>query len=381
MKILFVAANFKPFKYPNGFDGGGTELVEYQQLNALLSLGHEVTIAASSDSEVTGLDFISLPVLSQSAAGKYYLSKVIDAIDEVQHKFDRILANKAWTMNLKGDRALRCKEWAHKLRIVSHEPPVYVKGMPGFENKLATMKWMVGLGARVASPMADGGAQWQQMEDDLRAGKNFKKRNAEIVELLDSVPHSILTDFFEANVVGDDAVDVDDFTEGNSIIYVSRPSLYKGFKIATDACQKAGLIDRFQGFTCSPCGKNETETWDKSVKYHDHFRVDVPHAEIMRSLASASMFLQPTSSEASGGLVSFEAAIHGLPVVTTTDTGQRYLKPFGLYYFAERKAKAVAETIQAVSPLTLMRRKEVARKVRAEYSKEAYAKRVEDFLV
>lgn len=382
MKVLFLPFSRNRFDYPVTQIKGGIESVEVSQLKALKSLGYDVTIAMTQECVCAGFKTITLPIESFETCGQYKQTKVLDYISNsgIYKDFDVILSNRCWKLDIRHKRMEAIKEWAPKLRVINHEPPAYLKGF-SFPNVLATSKWLSLNGARTATVMQNGNEIFSQLETNLRTGVNFPQQMVEHNELFDSVPTSSFTDFYEVMVVGTDHQDINKIKHSSDILFVGRPTKVKGLSHAIRGTKEAERLDSFVGFTAAPSGKVETKDWEALKELQKYFTVSAPHDKIMEALTAASVFLQPTASESAGGIVAFEAAAHGVPVITSTDACKRYLDPYGLYHFIEDRSPAtIAEAIKSLKPLTIQKKKETAMKVREDFSQEAYAKNLANFL-
>lgn len=393
MKILFIPALFQRLEFPASKVRGGLEKVELDQLNALVQTGADFTIAAPADAVIEdGVKFHRLTTPSRASMTDNAQVRYADFLNEIHESglldtHDVVLSNGAFSIGTGSTNLEWLGDYAHKFRVVMHEPQVNLIGARSLIGRICFLKYITAKGGRTATVEPDGDKVWDDLEAKLRDGSFFRKervRNGLAIDWLSARPDgtksSHFTDFYEVMRVDDDFIPISELKIGTNITYTSRPQRYKGFLLAVDAVAMAGVEGTFVGNTMSPSHGSETRDWESCAKYHQCFRVDQSHAGIMRDVARGKVFLQPTASESAGGIVSFEAAAHGVPVVTTTDTGRRYLEPYGLYNPVERNAKAVADAIYTVPALTIRQRREVAEQVREDFSQEKYATRLLEFL-
>lgn len=382
MKVLLLTFGRNVFTYPALVVTGGIEMVELNQISALKRSGINLTLGVTSDASVKGEHCVHLPIESFQKCGQYRLTKLIDHINETKlhEEYDVILTNRAWGLNISHKRMELMKEWAHKVRLINHEPPTYLKGF-GITNLLATSKWLVGNGAKVATVMPDGQSLYNEIEESLRSGKSFSKLKDQHNDLFDSVPFDHFTSFYEVMVVPDDAIPLEDIKDDQTICFAGRPSPHKGLKHAVKAVQKGGFERKFVGHTVPPSGDSETSLWNSLSEFHGLFKVGSSHSRLMTEVANSRVFLQPSTSESAGGIVAFEAAVHGVPVVTSTNAPQRYLSPFGLFHFiSDRLPDTIVNEIEKSYEYSLEEKLSRAEKVREVFSKERYANALVDFL-
>ena len=382
MRVLLITFGRNRFVYPASVVTGGIEMVELNQIEALQSLGIDFTLGVTSDASVTGCKYEVLPIESFESCGQYKLTKMLDFINEskLYDQYDVILTNRAWNIDTGHKRMASVEKWAHKVRLINHEPPAYLKGF-SFPKLLATQKWLVGHEAKVATVMENGTALYRELEESLRTGKSFPKLVNEHNSLFDGVPWDHFNHFYEVMVEPLDAIPLDKIEHSEAVCFVGRPSPHKGLTHAVRGTLKAGLIDKFVGHTVKPSGSSETELWGKISDYHSHFSTDSIHSAVMADVSRSRVFLQPSTSESAGGIVAFEAAIHGVPVITSTEAPKRYLEPYGLFNFVENRDPAtVAKAILEAYNYTLEAKIEKAERIRQAFSRKIYAQRLLDFL-
>jgi len=378
MRILLVTHGQYRFNWPEQSLFGGVEVVESQQIKTLIATGHDVTVATPVGSNVVGINEMALPVRAHADCGAYRMAEVIKYVAKHHHTYDRILFNRKIKYSENTTEIIR--PWAHKIREVRHDPPSYLAGF-GAEKSLAGAKQVIALGGKVATVIEGGEEAYRQVEQNLRSGKNFAKLKDENNRLFDKfLDQPYFTDFYEVMVAGENFVPVDELTDGTDLVFVGRATPGKYPLVAKRAAQLAGRANDFVGLTCSP-SRSDAAWFNKNIHEFASFAMNRDHEETMRALASAEVFLQPTKSESAGGIVAFEAAAHGVPVVTTTDTCRRYLEPYGLFYRVEKPtAKLVGEGIESVKRLTLDERKAISTQIRSDFSAESYANRLVEFL-
>lgn len=381
MKVLFWTFGRNRFVYPSDKIAGGIEMVEINQLEALKTLGYDVTVAITQDGHCKGLKAVTIPIDSFEKCGQYKLTKALDFINTIADQYDVVLTNRCLKFgSLQHKRMELFKLWAPKFRQINHEPPAYLKSF-NLPSTVATSKWLTLNGAKTATVMEKGFQFYEQLETNLRTGVNFPQQMAEHNELFDSVPAPSFTDFYEVCVVGKNFGNISAIKSSKSIAFVGRPTSVKGLAQAIRGVKEAQRLDDFVGFTVPPSGKAETKSWEGLKDLQKFFYVLTPHDEIMRALTAAGAFLQPTASECSGGIVSFEAAAHGVPVITSTDSGKRYLDPYGLFHFIEDRSPAtIAEAIASLKFLTSKKKQDIAMRVREDFSQEVYAENLAKFL-
>jgi glycosyltransferase involved in cell wall biosynthesis len=380
MKILFVATNNSVFEYPTNKIVGGVELVEQNQIKALRELGHEVTIAASEDSVCD----VKLPVLSKSATNRYRITKVVEYIsDNLQENYDRIFFNKSLSIS---DKLMKkVKPWAHKLRLIYHggERTTFFITAPPI---LFTTKKLVAEGAKFACVFENAEQIWANLEDRLEDGRAFGKMvKRENMDWNIRRPGKVVTDFYEVNTVNDNYIPIDQLEEPSKYLFIGRPINAKGPVHTMQSLMKNDLLDKSEFYCTSP----HFAWYDKEKAIADKLealspgkiKYDAPREEIMNSFKNAGLFLFPTAEESAGGIASFEAAAHGIPVLTTSVWSDRYLKPFGLFHKLENKTtKIFTPRIPEIKFLTLEERKRIATEIRQQYSWEKYRTQIDEFM-
>lgn len=385
MKVLFIAHGHNRFIYPPKKVSGGLERVELDQLASLARLGVQVTVVCPADSEVEGLSHVKAPTLSKESCSRmrqsdYFKWTVAEGLFD---SHDVVLTNRqfAWYMNVSPAVFETLKQYAPKLRFINHDPPSdLLMGHP-FVRRLQTYKFITHYGAKVATVMSDGPEIWGHLEHRLTSGKAFPKATTWINELLTHCPGPIFNSFYEVMVTSDHHLPLDCLVEPTTINFTGRPSNVKGLAAAVKSSAAAGMLARLVGNTCEPCMPQEQRTWEKLGELQAYFKVSRPYDEVIGDLAAAAILLHPSMSESAGGIVAFEAASHGVPVVTTTDTCRRFLEPYGLYHFIpNRKTETLSEAIRTVRTLTVSERRAIAAQVRQDYSEDAYDKQLLEFL-
>lgn len=385
MRVLFILHGHCQFQYPAQRVAGGIERVELDQIASLQRLGLDFTLVGTKDSEVEGLPFIRTSALSKEASGSRFMqSSYFNQIvkEGLLESHDVVLTNRpfGWDINHDPKVLPALAKHATKIRFINHEPPSYLHGHP-FMRMLQTNKWLTQRGGRVATVMADGLDVWGELERKIRVGEMFSKKAEENNQRLDQYTGPIFTDFFEVTTVSDSFLPVEDIGQPRTVNFTARPAPHKGALHAVRGAEIAGLLDDFVGHTALPQSPPEEKCWEKLSGYQSRFRTGRPYTEVIGDLAECRVFLQPTTSESAGGLVAFEAAAHGVPVITLSDTGKRWLEPYGLMVrIPDREPETIAKAIESTKVLSVEERREIAKQVREDFGEASYDRRLLEFL-
>lgn len=382
MKVLFLLSNYRPFKYPADVVLGGMEMVELQQLKAMRELDYDVTLAYSEDSSSEGYEFVKLPTKC-SVSGAYRLSKVIDVIDEIADDFDVIFTNKNINVSPQSSRFDKLRRWAPKLRTINHIDDSYPSSWVGINNLLAC-KELVTLGLRHAHVSPKAHETWEGIASKIMEGRAFATEPF-FKEHLTKFQNPSSTDHYEVMVTSEDFPPIDSIVGGDSILFAARPCPLKGGHVLAKALVKLGWLDRGE-FFCSPPGpQKEHENLAEIQEIVPEVKLGRPHSELMDAYCWSMVYVLPTKLETAGGITTFEAAACGVPVVTSSVWSDRYLKPYGLLFPLEKRtpnqlAKVLQENQPAFKALTTERRREIAKRVREDYSWGSYKKQLSEFL-
>jgi len=381
MKVLLWISNYKPFVYPTSVIMGGMEKVELQQISALLELGVDLTLAVSEDSTVKELPSITLPVTS-SIKGPYRTSKAIEKIDSIIDDFDFVLTNKNISLNPKSQRVESMKRWAHKLRTINHIDDKFPSTWGGIYN-LMLNKELIPHGLRHAHVSPHGKRTWEDIAEKVMNGTAFAKQESFQTYLRANQGPSC-TDHYEVMVADDSLRPLREIQNGEIYVHAGRPCPTKGGVTACKALRDLDLLDKSEIYTASAANPKERSNLDKMLEVEPNIRVGLPHADLMRAFCKAKAYVMPTGMETAGGIVAFEAAAHGVPVVTSSIWSDRYLKPYGLLYQIEHRT--VKSTRDAIAKLSAgpahdaHNRVQVASRVREDYSWNAYKSQLAEFL-
>ena len=381
MKVILWISNYKPFTYPTDVIMGGMEKVELQQIKALLELGIDLTLAVSEDSTVEGLPSITLPVTS-SIKGPYRTSKVIDKLEEVIDDYDFVLTNKNISLNPEAPRVQSMKRWAHKLRTINHIDDSFPSTWGGIYN-LMLNKELIPHGLRHAHVSPHGKTTWEGIAEKVLNGTAFAKQEA-FSAYLKANPGPSCTDHYEVMVADDSLMPLDKIRDGEIFVHAGRPCPTKGGVTACKALKELDLLEQTEVYTANAANPKERANLDKMLQVEPRVKIGLPHSDLMEAFCRAKAYVMPTGMETAGGIVAFEAAAHGVPVVTSSIWSDRYLEPYGLLYKIDhRTVKSTREAILRVSagPAQVARnRAELASKVREDYSWDAYKSQLAEFL-
>lgn len=382
MKVLLWLSNFKPFIYPTNIMGGGMERVEFQQIQALQELDVELTLAASSDSIIEGIDYMTVPTLS-SVGGTYRTTKAIDAIDKVADDYDFILTNKNLSVSPWSPRVEKLKRWAPKLRTINHIDDNFPSSWGGVSN-LMLNKFLIPHGLRHAHVSPHARERWEGIAEKILSGKAFNNE-PKYAEFLREHSSLANTDQYEVMVADDSFLPLEEIEDGRHLFHAARPCPDKGGVLTCKALEHRACAGRVgEVFCAKPATDKERANLKNMLEIWPDIKLDRPHKELIRSLASARAYILPTSIETAGSIVTFEAAAHGVPCVTSSIWSDRYLKPYGLLYkFKPRTMKCLNEALDRALeevPSNKEWRIETAKRVRQDYSWESYKSQLVDFL-
>ena len=382
MKVLLLISNFKPFKYPTDQVLGGMEMVELQQIKALLELGVDLHLAISNDSQVEELPHIVVPTTS-SVNGNYYLSRVIDELDKHVDSFDFVLTNKNLTIAPTSARFEKLKRWAPKLRTINHITDDFPGSWSGVNN-LMLNKALIPYGLRHAHVSAHAESSWNEYAEKILDGRSFKAV-PEYAEFLKAHPGPSSTDHYEVMVVDDSFLPIDQIGAPEKYLFAARPCPMKGGHLVAGALKKIGLLSQAEFFCSPPAIEKEHNNLKQMLEIYPDIKVGLPHSLLMEAYCRAKAYVLPTSVETAGGITTFEAAAHGVPVVTSSIWSDRYLEPYGLLHKLEKRTEAcvrktLIELDEHLSSQTVESRRAIAEKVRRDFSWSAYKAQLSGFL-
>ncbi len=382
MKVLLLISNFKPFNYPTDQVLGGMEMVELQQIKALQELGVDLHLAVSNDSKVEGLPHTIVPTTS-SVNGNYFLSKVIDALDPLVDSFDFVLTNKNLTVAPTSPRFETLKRWAPKLRTINHITDDFPGSWSGVNN-LMLNKALIPHGLRHAHVSPHAESSWEMYAEKILSGKAFKAV-PEYAEFLSVHKGKSSTDRYEVMVVDDSFRPLDEIEQGDRYLFAARPCPMKGGHLVAGALYKTGLLDKAEFFCSPPAIEKEHKNLAQMLEIFPDIKVGLPHADLMEAYCRAKAYILPTSVETAGGITTFEAAAHGVPVLTSSIWSDRYLEPYGLLHRLEKRTEAclrnkLKELDETLEAQTVESRRDIAARVRKDFSWEAYKSQLETFL-
>jgi len=143
-------------------------------------------------------------------------------------------------------------------------------------------------------------------------------------------------------------------------------------------------------FTTTPtCERDEKEYFTKKVEIPPNVTIhyDRPHAEIMQCVSGAQALLFPSALEASGGLVGFEAAAHGVPVIHFHPACKGFLKDTGLGYrivgnTLNERVNSMVDHVRSLetSPVPPSKRRDIREFLRCRHSDIVKAEEVLSYL-
>lgn len=382
MKVLLWLSNFKPFVYPTNVMGGGMERVEFQQIRALQESGVELTLAASTDSVIEGIDHVTVPTTS-TIGGMYRTTRAIDALDPLIDDFDFVLTNKNLSVSPWSPRAETLKRWAPKLRTINHIDDNFPSSWGGVSNLLLN-KFLIPHGLRHAHVSPHARESWEGIAEKIMSGKAFNK-HPKYAEFLREHQSLANTDQYEVMVTDDSFLPLEQIGDGKHLFHAARPCPDKGGILTCKVLDhRAQEESRGEVFCTHPATDKERANLERMLEIWPDIKLGRPHGELIQSLATARAFILPTSIETAGSIVTFEAAAHGVPCVTSSIWSDRYLKPYGLLYkFKPRTIKclntALDKALEEV-PSNREWRIETAKRVRQDYSWESYRSQLMDFL-
>jgi len=354
MRILIEHTVTTPYR-PDA-PHGGTERFCHQAMVALRKMGHEADVFCTTDTDrsLPNIRLASVPsTLTTAGRTKPDGTKLrtftdlvgwYASLNEAAKDYDYVILNNAF--NSYG--LFYPIEFMKKSVLINHFcHPGMIEGEGGLRLQLLG-RWLQQMGGRCFSSGSSNIVEMQKRWDKphkrermLLAYDTYIKRIGLNIDL------PLFEGWVDVNVIPHDRAEFALINQ-KKVIAIGRPVPEKNTLLAAQAL--AELADL--GFECHVFTTDIGQDFDAiqqiastgKIKHH----VNTPHAEIMQHVADARCLLFPSKSE-TNGIVAFEAASHGIPVIYQCDEPDFFLQPSGLghkYQASKNKKEVVTALVQ-----------------------------------
>jgi glycosyltransferase involved in cell wall biosynthesis len=363
MKLLIEHPYYNPFtpKSPRG----GTERFAHQSFEALKNAGFDVYMYVPPESDnqerlIKG----SIPSML-SGDFSLRLAKWYAELNEISKGFDAVILNSSPSST----SFHKCEEILPKCLSIAHYYHFARSSQPSFRYAILC-KIIRQSGGRVLSVG----------ETFINASK--KMWEAKEGYALECYPK--LRSLLKADIPQfDGTIDINVCPNSpwpteilNKVVAVGRPVKEKSLLLAAETMAQLSDYERV------------IYTYDDGGRYFQKLRglcesqgislvLSAPHSQIMEGISDAKCLLFPSHSE-TNGIVAFEAASMGVPVIHHCPEPLVFLKQFGLSRKIEDSRDLVDSMLSAVisESQTLEERSEVSKEIRGLYSEKGLANRL-----
>lgn len=354
MRILIEHTVTTP--YQPGSPHGGTERFCHQAMLALRGAGHEADIFVTSDTDQS-LTFTCQSGIASTltSAGRFKedgtpkrtftdLVGWYTSLDKAAKNYDYVILNSAFNSYGLFER------WSFmpKAVLINHFcHPGMIEGEGGLRLQLLG-RWLRQMGGRCFSSGASNIVEMQKRWDKPHKRERMLLTYKTWIDRCGiDVDYPLFEGWVDVNVIPHDRTEFVSINQ-KKVIAIGRPVPEKNTLLAAQAL--AELADL--GFECQVFTTNIGRDFDAirqigkigKIKHH----INAPHAEIMQHVADARCLLFPSKSE-TNGIVAFEAASHGVPVIYQCDEPDFFLQPSGLghkYEALKNKKEVVTALVQ-----------------------------------
>jgi glycosyltransferase involved in cell wall biosynthesis len=380
MKVLIPVYPFCNSGYPvtHIVDGLLTSL--YKEIDALVDLGHDVTLLTSKNFPVLTdtVQHIAGDFLSKEESGQMPWAKYTEAICEHGDKFDVILLNSSELKLDRKDLREKVAELGPKLRVIYH----HYDDRP-FASFLVTqyqaMAWVVKHGGRVTFL-----SKFFASDCALKFLKkpNCISGNPYHIPELPTEDFSSMFEWINILMVEEKKV-AGDLQSNGDFVVIGRPVPEKNIDMAINAFLLSGVEGKLHVFTYEPTRAKKSTNMDyyeklrkiESDKVIWHLSAD--REEIYSVLKESSVLIFSSKKE-SLGLVPLEAASCGMRVIYG-EKHAYYMEEEG-YWVSKPTVKGYAEAVKNVGLPTVQEKIERRAKYIKMYDGDRFAKEVENFL-
>lgn len=351
MRILIEHTVTTPYR-PDA-PHGGTERFCHQAMLALRQMGHKADVFCTTDTDhsLPNIRLASVPstltTVGRTKPDGSPLRTFTDlvgwynSLNEASKDYDFVILNNAF--NSYG--LFYPMEFMTKSVLINHFcHPGMIEGEGGLRLQLLG-RWLQQMGGRCFSSGASNIVEMQKRWDKphkrermLLAYDTYIKRIGLNVDL------PLFEGWVDVNVIPHDRAEFALINQ-KKVVAIGRPVPEKNTLLAAQALSELAAL----GFECHVFTTDIGQDFEAirqvpSIKHH----VNVPHATIMQHVADARCLLFPSKSE-TNGIVAFEAASHGVPVIYQCDEPDFFLQPSGLghkYQASKNKKEVVAALVQ-----------------------------------
>jgi glycosyltransferase involved in cell wall biosynthesis len=363
MKLLIEHPYYNPFT-PDS-PKGGTERFAHQAFSCLRDAGFDAHIYSPPGS--TPLDGVLLGSVPPYSAGDVSrrLVKWYEELNEVASGFDAVILNSSPC----GGGFERHMELASKSVSIAHYYHLCRSSQPSFRYALQckiTRKY----GGRVVSVGQSFIAASQEMWE--KKGEYAKECYPKLWKLIGSdIPQFDGT--IDINMCPNSPLPA---RISNKVVAIGRPVKEKSLFLAAETMAQLPDYERV------------IYTYDDGGRYFQKLRelcesqgislvLSAPHSQIMEGISNAKCLLFPSHSE-TNGIVAFEAASVGVPVIHRCPEPLVFLEQFGLSRKIEDGGDLVDLMLSAVlsESQTFEERLKVSKEIRGLYSEKGLANRL-----
>lgn len=363
MKILIEHPYYLP--YNPASPGGGTERFAHQAFSCLKDSGFDVSVYVPPGSELSDKVILgSVPPYSAGDVSRR-LVKWYEELNSVASDFDAVILNSSPC----GGGFERHSGLAAKSVSIAHYYHLCRSSQPSFRYVLQS-KITRKFGGRVLSvgqSFIDSSLQMWRSKGEY--AKECYPKLWKLIE--DDIPQ--FDGVIDINVCPNSPAPS---RISKKVVAVGRPVKEKSLLLAAEA------------MACLPEYERIIFTYDDGGKYFQKLKelcqlrgislvLSAPHSQIMDGISDAKCLLFPSHSE-TNGIVAFEAASMGIPVIHHCPEPSVFLDQFGLSRKIESHGNLVKSMVSAVATedQTIEDRLEVSAKIRSLYSERGLAKRL-----
>jgi len=364
MKLLIEHPYYCPFTPES--PKGGTDRFAHQAFSCLRDAGFDAHIYASPGSvPLEGVVMGSVPPYSAGDVSRR-LVKWYEELNSVASEFDAVILNSSPC----GGGFERYAELASKSVSIAHYYHLSRSSQPSFRYALQckiTRKY----GGRVVSVGQSFIDASQEMWE--KKGEYAKECYPKLWKLIgNDIPQFDGT--IDINVCPNSPLPTRIL---NKVVAVGRPVKEKSLLLAAETMAKLPGYERVI-YTYDDGGKYFQNLSKFCSSNRIPLRLSLPHSNIMEEISDAKCLLFPSHSEVSGGIVSFEAASMGIPVIHHCSEPDYYLTPYGLSRKVADSKTIVDEMTKTVEKesQTLDERIQISKEIRGLYSEKGLANRL-----
>lgn len=366
---------------------GGTERFCHQAMLALRAAGHEADIFVTADSGKNKHTIVSPVSSTLTSVGRFKedgtpkkthtdLVGWYASLEEAAVNYDFVLLNSAFH----SQGLFRHWKFLSKATLINHFCHTgMIEGEGGLRFQLLG-RWLQQNGGRCFS------SGQSNIDETTKRWENETTFNRIITSYAGGIEKvgikygdfDLFEGWVDVNVIPHDRAPLKKINQGK-IVAVGRPVREKQIITAARAMKRLTQ----HGFDCHLFTSDIGEDFEaiQAMEGFTH-HVNMKHGDIMKHVAEARCLLFPSKSE-TNGIVAFEAASHGVPVIYQCDEPSFFLEPskLGIRFPFTRSAKGVEnelceKAIVCAGKQTLKEREKAREWFDKRYSEESLSKRL-----